>query len=76
MSNCKEKSVSPDDIVALNYLTNAQLEARFLALTLSPPPRPMGRALLILAVAYETLRAPHQRRIASRDHRGATHVSR
>ena len=76
MSNCTEKSGSPDHIVALEFMTNAQLEARLLLLTHTPPPHTISRALLITAVAYETLRLSHRRRITARDPRGATHVSR
>jgi hypothetical protein len=63
MSICAQEVGSRNDIVALEFMTNAQLKARFVMLTDMPPPRPMSRSLLITAVAYETLRKPHRERL-------------
>lgn len=64
------------DIVALNYLTTAQIEARYLSLTDAPPPRPLSRALLITAVAYETVRKTHRERMIANGHMDANHARR
>lgn len=50
------------DIAGLNYLTRPELEARYRLLTDESPPQ-MNRAMLITAVAYETIRQLHRLRL-------------
>jgi BarA-like signal transduction histidine kinase len=62
MNRPHANSAGECDIVALNYLTSSELELRYRSLTSEPPPR-MSRALLITAVAYETMRKLHCNRL-------------
>ncbi len=62
MRGAAVSSATERDIAGLNYMSRPELEERYRLLTDESPPQ-MNRAMLITAVAYETIRQPHRQRL-------------